>query len=285
MTEPNSDTKNDDAFGPRELEAIKDKVPISAPAIFESIRRKGIEELNRPISALVLSALVAGLALGFSVLAEALFRHHLPDADWRPLVENFGYSVGFLIVILGQMQLFTENTITAVCPVLDTPSGSSLFKLCRLWSLVLIFNLIGASIFGYVLYATRGFQPEIWFAILDLSRHATSFPWGETMLRGIGAGWLIAALVWIMPNAENSRPILIILITYLIALADFSHVIAGTTEAAALVFSGDLSLGAATFSFVAPAFFGNILGGTVFFTVLTWVQIRTELAEKERAAR
>ena len=112
-----------------------------------------------------------------------------------------------------------------------------LYQLCRLWTLVLLSNLVGASIFGFWLHVTSGLQPEIWLAIRDLSLHATSYPWGETLLRGIGAGWLIAALVWVMPNAAESRPALIVVITYLIALADFSHVVAGTTEAAAIVFS------------------------------------------------
>lgn len=245
------------------------------------MRRQGETELARPASALILSGLVAGLAIGFSVLGEGLFRTHLPDAAWRPLVESLGYSIGFLIVILGQMQLFTENTITAVCPALDSPNRIILWRLVRLWALVLVTNIIGASIFGYVLHATGGYQPEVWAAIRDLALHATEPGWTETMLRGIGAGWLIAALVWIMPNADGAKPLMIILITWLIALADFAHVVAGATEASFLVFVGDISSGEAVAGFMVPALIGNILGGTVFFTVVTWGQIKAELADDE----
>lgn len=271
--------KNEEHFSDKEVEAIEAKAPITAPAIFEAIRRQGETELRRPVSSLSMSALIAGLALGFSVLAEAILRSHLPDVQWRPLIESLGYSVGFLLVILGQMQLFTENTITAVCPVLDTPSREGVWRLGRLWSLVLVFNLIGATFFGLALWATQSLQPEVWASVVALSLEAVEGDWWEIMLRGIGAGWLVAALVWMMPNAENTKVGLIVLVTYLIALAEFAHVVAGTAEASALMFAGILTPVEAYWGFVTPALIGNILGGTVFFTVLTWTQIRAELAD------
>jgi len=278
--ESKADKKHEDKIADHELRQIEAIAPIRAPAVFEAIRREGQAELERPTSALALSGLIAGLALGFSVLTEALLRKHLPDAPWRPLVENIGYTVGFMIVILGQMQLFTENTITAVCPVLDDPGRRMLGRLAKLWSVVLAMNLIGASAFGYALYATRVFDPDLWIAVEALSRHATSYGFGETVVRAVAAGWLIAALVWVLPNSENSQLSLIVIVTYLIALGDFSHVVAGTTEVSTLVFSGEVGLGAALRGFILPALIGNVLGGTVFFTVLTYGQIRVELSQK-----
>lgn len=264
-----------------EMEAIEDHTPIRAVAIFEAIRREGRMELHRPFNALAASGFVAGVALGLSVLSLGLLRSLLPVTDWRPLLESFGYSVGFLIVILGQMQLFTENTIKAVCPVLDDPSRAMLFRLMRLWALVLGFNMAGAGTFGAVLWMTQNYQPEVWSAMREISLHAVSFGWGETVLRGIGAGWLVAALVWMTPNAGDSRASVIVLITYLIAVADFSHVVAGTTEVSLLVLSGDLGALRAAGGYLLPAAIGNFLGGTVFFTILAWVQIRTELQGEE----
>jgi formate/nitrite transporter FocA (FNT family) len=239
-------------------------------------------ELRRPTSALLASGLVAGLAIGFSVFTQAMLRAHLPDADWRPLVESVGYSMGFLIVILGHMQLFTENTITVVCPALERPCPRIFLGVARLWSVVLGANLVGACAFGAALWMTRELQPHIWDDILALSRHATGFPWWETLWRGIGAGWLIAAMVWIMSTAERAHLALIVIVTYVIALADFSHVVAGATEAAVVVFAGGLSPWEGAFGFVLPAFLGNVLGGTVLFTLLTWAQIRAELARRMR---
>jgi formate/nitrite transporter FocA (FNT family) len=266
-----------EGFNEQEQHEIEAVQPIRAPVIFEAIRRQGKEELDRPVSSLALSGLVAGITLGLSVLSEAILRSMLPDVGWRPLVENLGYSIGFLAVILGQMQLFTENTITAVCPVLDEPRLAVWGRLFRLWSIVFSTNILGAILFAWVLPLSGALSPEVKAAFLELSEHALSFSWNETMLRGIGAGWLIATLVWVMPNAHDGKVAIIILITYLIALADFSHVIAGTTEAATLVIAGQLSAWDAGWNFVLPALIGNVIGGTVLFTLLTWGQIRTEL--------
>jgi formate-nitrite transporter family protein len=267
-----------------ELDSIEEQAPIRAVAIFEAIRREGRVELDRPVSALTASGFVAGIALGLSVLSEGLFRRHLPDAPWRPLIESLGYSVGFVVVILSQMQLFTENTIKAVCPVLNEFCGRMILRLLRLWGLVLGTNLAGAVTFGIVLYLTRGYQPEVWAAVHGIAQEALAFGGGETLLRGIGAGWLIAALVWMMPNAADAKTFVIVLMTYLVSLAGFAHVIAGTVEATIVVLAGDRSTLSAIGGYILPALAGNLLGGTVFFTVLAWVQIRTEFLGKEAAA-
>jgi formate/nitrite transporter FocA (FNT family) len=86
--------------------------------VYETIRREGEEELHRKVSSLWWSGLAAGLSMGFSFIAEGLLMAHLPDTPWRLLVSGAGYSVGFLIVVLGRQQLFTENTLTVFLPVL-----------------------------------------------------------------------------------------------------------------------------------------------------------------------
>jgi len=266
-------------FAAHEREEIEKRLPISTSAFFEVIRNAGALELSRPTAALLASGLAAGLAIGFSVLSRGLLQSHLPEADWRPLIASIGYTVGFVIVIMGQMQLFTENTITVVCPALERPCAHVFTGVARLWSAVLFSNLVGASLFGVALFLTREMQPEVWRAILEMSRHATSHGWLETLLRGIGAGWLIAAMVWIMATAEGIKLPIVMLVVYVIALADFSHVVAGATEAAALVAAGEASLVDATV-FVAAALVGNIVGGTVLFTMLTWAQIWAERSRR-----
>src|SRR5215207_8851999 len=90
----------------------------SGKVVYKAILKEGEGELARSSSALFWSGLAAGLSMGLSMIAEGLLHAHLPDAPWRPLVAKFGYSVGFLIVILGRQQLFTENTLTPVLPLL-----------------------------------------------------------------------------------------------------------------------------------------------------------------------
>ena len=270
--------RHQEKFDETENRAIDQKTPMTAPAIFESIRRQGETELKRPNSSLAISGLIAGLALGFSPLAQALFHSHLPDTDWRPLVTSLGYTLGFIIVILGQLQLFTENTITAVCPVLDDPCRESFSALAQLWVLVFTFNVIGAGTFGWILWLTQELQPQVWQAVLEIADHTLSKPWPEVLLRGVGAGWLIAALVWSLANAEGTKLWVIIVFMYFVALAGFAHVIADTTKAVAMAMQGSIGWMPAMAGYVLPALIGNIVGGTVVFTGLTWAQLRSELA-------
>ena len=93
--------------------------------VYEIISQEGRAELSRPQSSIWWSGIAAGLAISMSLVMEAMLREHLPDTDWRPLVENLGYAAGFLIVMLSRLQLFTENTVTAVLPTLAEPCRSS----------------------------------------------------------------------------------------------------------------------------------------------------------------
>nr|WP_315899399.1 formate/nitrite transporter family protein [Leisingera aquaemixtae] len=100
-------------------------------------------------------------------------------------------------------------------------------------------------------------------------------------MRGIPAGVLIAALVWMLPRANGSELALIVLFTWLIALGDFTHIIAGSVEMAFLMVQGELGLFPAVFRFFLPVLLGNVIGGTAVFTLLTWAQIRPEVKEAE----
>jgi formate/nitrite transporter FocA (FNT family) len=101
----------------KEKQQVEDRVAIGVNVVYEAIRLEGEEELRRTAAALAWSALAAGLSMGFSFIAEALLASHLPDRPWRPLLSRMGYCVGFLVVVLGRQQLFTENTLTVILPL------------------------------------------------------------------------------------------------------------------------------------------------------------------------
>ena len=105
-------------FEEEERAKVSAHTPLRPRLIHEIIREEGEAELRRPVSALAWSGLASGLSMGFSFLTQALLRSSLPDEPWRHLIDSFGYSVGFIIVVLGRQQLFTESTLTAVLPVL-----------------------------------------------------------------------------------------------------------------------------------------------------------------------
>ncbi|APX10903.1 formate/nitrite transporter family protein [Tateyamaria omphalii] len=264
-----------------EDEAVIEASGLSPRLIFETIRRHGEEELKRPLNTLFWSGIAAGILISFSVLGEAYLRAYLPDADWRFIVENLGYSLGFLLVILGRMQLFTENTITTVVPAVIDPCRAVFVRVATLWSVVLFANIIGAFLIATFLVYTPVLTPDLLAIVTDLSKHATGFSPVEGLVRGIPAGILIAAIVWMLPSAQNNEVLLIIIFTWLIALGDFTHIIAGSVEMAVLAVQGMISAPQAVFRFFLPVLVGNVIGGTAVFTMMTYAQIRPEIDETE----
>jgi len=107
-----------------EMEQVAEKKAESARVVHEAIRLQGQDELDRPILSLLLSAFTAGLGISVSVLAETFLKLRLPATPASELVSSLGYAVGFLIVILGNLQLFTEQTVTAVLPVATHPTAA-----------------------------------------------------------------------------------------------------------------------------------------------------------------
>jgi formate/nitrite transporter FocA (FNT family) len=101
----------------QEVADVEEMSSPRTPVIYEVVRRLGDEEMERPAISLWWSGVAAGLSISFSLLAQAILQAHLPDTAWRPLVSSFGYCVGFLMVVLGNQQLFTESTITVVLPL------------------------------------------------------------------------------------------------------------------------------------------------------------------------
>lgn len=260
-----------------ERETLVERLPMRAAVVYEIVRVEGEGELNRSTSALWWSGLAAGLSIGFSVVAEALLSAYLPDAPWKPLVDNLGYSVGFLIVILARQQLFTENTLTPVLPVVKRMKLNWFLNLMRLWGVVLAANIAGCLIFSTVLVYTDIINAPVREAIYHISDHMMQNSTLEMFVKGIAAGWLIAALVWMIPSSEGAEFLVITLLTYLIALGDFTHVIAGSTEAFYLVLYGDIGWNAVVFQFFLPTLFGNVFGGTVLFALLSYAQVKEEI--------
>ncbi len=244
-----------------------------AVVVHEAIRKEGEEELRRPMSALAWSGLAAGLSMGFSLMAEGLLRAALPDAPWRPLVSKLGYSVGFLVVVLGRQQLFTENTLTVILPLLTRRTMAALWTVARLWAVVLAANLVGALLFAWVAGRTDIFDPQVRSAFAALGRDGLTSTFGTVILKGIFAGWLIALMVWLLPGAEAARFWVIILVTYLVGLAKLTHIIAGSVEVLFLVTTGQVSFLTYLARYMVPTLIGNTIGGVSLVAALNHAQV------------
>ena len=241
--------------------------------VHEAIRRQGDEELIRSVSALAWSGLAAGMSMGFSFISEALLRSHLPNAPWRPLITHLGYPFGFLIVVVGRQQLFTENTLTAIIPLLAKRDLRTLIAVLRLWSVVLVANLLGAHVFAWVLANTPVLKPEFHTTLTELATEAANVGFGAAILRGIFAGWLIAMVVWLLAAMDTGPIAVIVILTYVVGLAGLTHVIAGSVEVLYLVMTGTKSWMSYAGGYFLPALIGNIIGGVALVSALNHAQV------------
>ncbi|MBM2290651.1 formate/nitrite transporter family protein [Sulfitobacter pseudonitzschiae] len=264
-----------------ERESVEAAAKLSSKLIYEVIRRDGEEELARTKRSLFWSGTAAGIMISFSVLGEAILRTYLPDAPWSFLIENFGYSLGFLLVIMGRMQLFTENTITTVLPLMVKPTAHNFACVARLWVIVLGANVLGAFCIATLYAYTPAIPENLAPALLSLSEHAIHMPADESFFRAIPAGILVAAIVWMLPQADESGFFIILTFTWLIAAGDFTHIVAGSVEMAYLAVQGLLGPTEALFGFFIPVLAGNIVGGTVVFALIAWGQVKDDVLAAE----
>src|SRR6201996_6083506 len=261
----------------KENEDVDELSSPRTPVIYEIVRRLGDEEMERPNTSLWWSGVAAGLSISFSLLAQAILQTHLPDAPWRPLVSNFGYSAGFLMAVLSRQQLFTESTITAVLPVLDDLSAVNCWRISRTWGIVLAANMVGTLVAAAFCTYTPVLTPELKAGMLDIAGHIMGHSWLETAFRAVAAGFLMATMVWLLPSAGPTQFHVIIFITFLISAGEFMHIVAGSVEAFLLVLNGHLGFWPMLTNFFAPVLIGNIVGGTVLFAMIAYAQVMNEI--------
>ncbi len=253
--------------------------------IYAEVAREGIEEMERPTSSLLWSGIAAGLLISMSLLFKAVLRHETTDIPAAHVIEAFGYTFGFVLVIFARLQLFTENTISPVLPTIAVPSFRNIRNLGRVWVASLAGNLVGTCIIALLFAKTTMITPETLKAMLEISHHVKDIGFMDSLLKGIPAGLLIAALVWMRPSAGGSFLGLVILVTYLIAIADFTHVIVGSCEIFLLAWSGEGKIVDMMAMNIFPTLIGNLIGGTGLFAVISWAQIRSEVAGPVRLLR
>jgi formate/nitrite transporter FocA (FNT family) len=250
--------------------------PLRPVVIHEIVRAEGKEELSRPVSALIWSGLAAGLSMGFSFVTQAMLQANLADGPGRGAVASAGYMVGFAIVVLGRQQLFTESTLTAVLPALHDGKLRTWLATLRLWCIVLLANLAGTWIFAALLANGHPLPPQASPALSELAHETMDHPFWNTLLRSVLAGWLIALMVWLLPSARSAKIVIIGLLTWLVAFAKLSHIIAGSVEAAYAVLTGEAGIGDYFVKFVLPTLIGNSIGGVALVGMLNHAPVAAD---------
>ncbi len=257
-----------------ELESAqaKERASLRPHVVHEVIRREGELELQRPPGALAWSGIAAGLSMGLSLLTQGLLRALLPPTSWAAAVERLGYSLGFIATILSRQQLFTENTLIAVLPLLSRRDAATFKRVARLWAVVLIANLVGAFLFAALMAKGRVLEAGGGASMLDVSTQTMEGGALAVFVRAILSGWMIALMVWMLPSAESARVFVILLVTYVIALAGFPHVVAGAVDAFYAMVRGAISIGRCA-SFLLVTLAGNVIGGVLLVAVVNHAQV------------
>lgn len=265
------------ALQPEEERESEHRTSVRAKVVHEAIRRDGEAEMGRGPSALAWSAFAAGIAMGMSFLAEALLKYYLPpDAHWAPLVTKLGYSIGFVLVILGKQQLFTENTLTPIIPLMHEKTLAKFGKVAMLWTFVLLGNLLGAHLIAWFLGATPVLRPEFHSSLAEVAQETTTPDFWTMLIRGIPAGWLIATIVWLRAAIDSGELAVILIVTWLVGVAGFTHVIAGSIDYLYLVATGDAAWMSWLSGFLIPVLAGNIIGGVTITAALNHAQVAAE---------
>lgn len=231
------------------------------------------DEIGRPPAALAISGFAAGLLMGLtptavSAIGAALHSSH----GWREVVQYLGYPLGFIAVIIGRSQLFTENTLYPVVLVLDR--REHLLATLRLWVIVLCSNMAGVFVFAAVSMRTGAFSTPMHQHLDHLGQNALRGSWGTIFWSGVIGGWLIALVAWLVEATGDSIAHIGIVwvFTFVVGVGHFAHSIATAAEIAAAVVNGSASLGH-FFEWASAAVLGNTAGGIVIVALLNYGQV------------
>lgn len=248
-------------------------------AILESQVNQGLVELRRDTVGLLSSGLAAGLEIGFSLFLMATMLtavgDEIPAGVVRVLLANM-YTVGFIFVILGRSELFTEHTSLAVFPVLQGRAGVG--SLARLWTLIFLSNIAGAVIFAALAVLIGpplgAIEPA---AFGKIGRQLVEHTWWVILLSALLAGWLMGLLSWLVSATRDTIGLLFVvwLVTASIGFGHMHHAIAGSVEVLAAVFAGEgVTLGDYG-HFILWTTIGNGLGGVIFVSLIKYCHART----------
>lgn len=245
---------------------------LSAGEIFERVEAGAHEELIRPVHNLGISAVSAGLAMGLSGLGVAVLMAVLGTGRVGSSLSYAAYPLGFLIVIIGRQQLFTENTLFPVALVLA--QRNRLWVTLRLWAVVLAGNAVGATLFAVLASQTPALPGDVRSALVELGVETAMQGFGTIFWTGVIAGWLIALVAWLVTASQDTigQVIIIFFVTFIVGVGHFAHSIAGMAEVYTAVMTGEVSVSSAC-TWVAAAVLGNTAGGVLIVALFNYGQV------------
>lgn len=248
----------------------------TAHAIYEQVAKNARQELDRDAFSLLVSGLAGGMGMGLTALATAIAAALLGNSGGAQFVVHTLYPIGFIVVILGRSQLFTENTLYPVALVL-TERGHVRDTL-RLWALVLPSNILGALLFALLVTKTGALKPEFVTSMANIGVMASGGSIWAIFWSGVIGGWIIAMVAWLVSASHSitGSVALIWLLTFVVGLGGFAHCIATSGEILAAVLTHQLGVLDYT-RWIVPAVAGNICGGVLLVTLLEYGQTNADM--------
>lgn len=243
----------------------------SAHEIYQQVAKNAKEELKRSSISLALSGFTGGIFMGLSALGVGIILAKLGGGPAAFVISRMLYPLGFIVVILGRSQLFTENTLYPVALVLTEPK--QIWNTLRLWATVLPSNMLGALTFAALAGLTRGMPADVVQAIAGLGLTAVHQPASSIFWSGVVGGWIIATAAWLVSGSHSITGSVMIIwaLTFVVGLGNFAHCIATSGEILTAVLLHQLPW-AAYPQWFGPAVSGNICGGVVMVTLLEYGQ-------------
>ncbi|WP_224332197.1 formate/nitrite transporter family protein [Haloprofundus halobius] len=247
--------------------AVRDR--FSANEIFERILASAAQEIGAPKQQLFFSGLAAGFAIVLTFLGHIVGMEMFPD---NRFLSSILYPVGFIYIILGHYQLYTENTLPPVALALARLASIPL--LLRVWGVVLIGNVVGAGLGAYLLVYGGVLSPEAIQTGTTFVSSGLDHEWWSIFNRALFAGWLVAGVVWLDHAARDtiSRLFIIYISFYLIAAADLYHVITAASEAFYFLLTTDAGVFIVFSQYWLPILLGNTIGGVFLLTLVNYAQ-------------
>jgi len=252
----------------------------SAEDIIKAQMRVSLEDYQKADKAIALSAFIAGLEIGFSVLLMGvLYTLYQPifEKDALHLMVSLGYPIGFIFVILGRSELFTEQTALAMIPVLN--GKASVKDLLYFWGLIIAGNLTGGALFAaFLSWIGPGMEITSVAALESIASKMTSQPPVFTFGSAVLAGWMMGLLSWLLSSTREtiSRIIIVLLITVIIGVASLHHCIVGSVEVLTGLFLSESITWLDYGKFLLFSVTGNAVGGAFFVSVLKYSQLQLE---------
>jgi formate/nitrite transporter FocA (FNT family) len=235
--------------------------------VFERIIQVADEEVTTNTRELLFSALAAGFAI---TLTFFLYASMYASTGGHPILKGLLYPLGFIYIVLGGYQLFTENTLPPIALLFERMT--TVLNVLRVWGVVLVGNFIGGVIGAIALAFTGVFGPQARQAGITLAESTLAIPFNDLFFKAMFAGFIVAGVVWLDYSARDtmSRFILVYMAFLTIPLTGLKHIVITFTEMIYLW----LTVGGPIFTYLTsaalPVLLGNIVGGVLLVTTVNY---------------